>query len=93
MTDVTLGTASVVGQGFSREEAELRFRQLTREYQALQRAYALLQETAGPLDPERHCRVRSRPHRRMPDRATRDILKDPFLSHIYFKSQSDRPSV
>ncbi|XP_048032789.1 janus kinase and microtubule-interacting protein 2-like isoform X4 [Megalobrama amblycephala] len=42
--------------GFSREEAELRFRQLTREYQALQRAYALLQETAGPLDPERHCR-------------------------------------
>ncbi|XP_050983686.1 janus kinase and microtubule-interacting protein 1 isoform X3 [Labeo rohita] len=42
--------------GFSREEAELRFRQLTREYQALQRAYALLQETTGPLDPERHCR-------------------------------------
>uniref|UniRef100_A0A8C1WG83 Janus kinase and microtubule interacting protein 1 n=1 Tax=Cyprinus carpio TaxID=7962 RepID=A0A8C1WG83_CYPCA len=42
--------------GFSREEAELRFRQLTREYQALQRAYALLQETVGPLDPERHCR-------------------------------------
>uniref|UniRef100_A0A9J7XQF2 Janus kinase and microtubule interacting protein 1 n=2 Tax=Cyprinus carpio TaxID=7962 RepID=A0A9J7XQF2_CYPCA len=45
--------------GFSREEAELRFRQLTREYQALQRAYALLQETTGPLDPERHCRVRT----------------------------------
>uniref|UniRef100_A0A8C1WEY4 Janus kinase and microtubule interacting protein 1 n=1 Tax=Cyprinus carpio TaxID=7962 RepID=A0A8C1WEY4_CYPCA len=45
--------------GFSREEAELRFRQLTREYQALQRAYALLQETVGPLDPERHCRVRA----------------------------------
>ncbi|XP_067312836.1 janus kinase and microtubule-interacting protein 1 [Pseudorasbora parva] len=44
--------------GFSREEAELRFRQLTREYQALQRAYALLQETAGPLDPERHFRTR-----------------------------------
>ncbi|XP_022539316.1 janus kinase and microtubule-interacting protein 1 isoform X2 [Astyanax mexicanus] len=43
---------------FSREEAELRFRQLTREYQALQRAYALLQETTGPLDPERHCRTR-----------------------------------
>ncbi|XP_052010624.1 janus kinase and microtubule-interacting protein 1-like [Xyrauchen texanus] len=42
---------------FSREEAELRFRQLTREYQALQRAYALLQETTGPLDPERHCRT------------------------------------
>ncbi|XP_016136656.1 janus kinase and microtubule-interacting protein 2-like [Sinocyclocheilus grahami] len=45
-------------QSFSREEAELRFRQLTREYQALQRAYALLQETTGPLDPERHCRTR-----------------------------------
>ncbi|TRY98208.1 hypothetical protein DNTS_006239 [Danionella cerebrum] len=44
--------------GFSREESELRFRQLTREYQALQRAYALLQETTGPLDPERHCRTR-----------------------------------
>uniref|UniRef100_A0A672KJB2 Janus kinase and microtubule interacting protein 1 n=1 Tax=Sinocyclocheilus grahami TaxID=75366 RepID=A0A672KJB2_SINGR len=44
--------------GFSREEAEFRFRQLTREYQALQRAYALLQETKGPLDPERHCRTR-----------------------------------
>ncbi|XP_057205635.1 janus kinase and microtubule-interacting protein 1 [Triplophysa rosa] len=44
--------------GFSREEAELRFRQLTREYQALQRAYALLQETTGPLDPERHSRTR-----------------------------------
>ncbi|XP_031424766.1 janus kinase and microtubule-interacting protein 1 isoform X2 [Clupea harengus] len=43
---------------FCREEAELRFRQLTREYQALQRAYALLQETTGPLDPERHCRSR-----------------------------------
>ncbi|XP_041917919.1 janus kinase and microtubule-interacting protein 1 isoform X1 [Alosa sapidissima] len=43
---------------FCREEAELRFRQLTREYQALQRAYALLQETTGPLDPERHCRTR-----------------------------------
>ncbi|XP_059378103.1 janus kinase and microtubule-interacting protein 1-like isoform X2 [Carassius carassius] len=43
---------------FSKEEAELRFRQLTREYQALQRAYALLQETTGPLDPERHCRTR-----------------------------------
>ncbi|KAK2838978.1 hypothetical protein Q7C36_013792 [Tachysurus vachellii] len=45
-------------EAFSREEAELRFRQLTREYQALQRAYALLQETTGPLDPERQCRTR-----------------------------------
>ncbi|XP_067344932.1 janus kinase and microtubule-interacting protein 3 isoform X3 [Channa argus] len=30
-----------------REEAELRYRQLTQEYQALQRAYALLAETSG----------------------------------------------
>ncbi|MEQ2179459.1 hypothetical protein GOODEAATRI_025125, partial [Goodea atripinnis] len=30
-----------------REEAELRYRQLTQEYQALQRAYALLAETRG----------------------------------------------
>lgn len=45
---------------FSREESELRFRQLTREYQALQRAYALLQEqTGGSLDAEREARVGS----------------------------------
>ncbi|XP_053528411.1 janus kinase and microtubule-interacting protein 1 [Artibeus jamaicensis] len=43
----------------SREEAELRFCQLTREYQALQRAYALLQEqVGGTLDAEREARTR-----------------------------------
>ncbi|MEQ2235255.1 Janus kinase and microtubule-interacting protein 2 [Ilyodon furcidens] len=43
----------------SREESELRFRQLTREYQALQRAYALLQEqSGGSLDAEREARTR-----------------------------------
>ncbi|XP_017283777.1 janus kinase and microtubule-interacting protein 1 [Kryptolebias marmoratus] len=43
----------------SREESELRFRQLTREYQALQRAYALLQEqVGGSLDAEREARNR-----------------------------------
>ncbi|KAM9795418.1 janus kinase and microtubule-interacting protein 1 [Neosynchiropus ocellatus] len=43
----------------SREESELRFRQLTREYQALQRAYALLQEqTGGSVDAEREARTR-----------------------------------
>ncbi|XP_023184251.1 janus kinase and microtubule-interacting protein 1 isoform X3 [Xiphophorus maculatus] len=43
----------------SREESELRFRQLTREYQALQRAYALLQEqSGGTLDAEREARTR-----------------------------------
>ncbi len=45
-------------KSISREESELRFRQLTREYQALQRAYALLQEqTGGSLDAEREARV------------------------------------
>uniref|UniRef100_A0A8C5N0Y1 Janus kinase and microtubule-interacting protein 2-like n=1 Tax=Gouania willdenowi TaxID=441366 RepID=A0A8C5N0Y1_GOUWI len=42
-----------LNQGLSNEESELRFRQLTREYQALQRAYALLQEQkGGVLDAE-----------------------------------------
>ncbi|TDG97631.1 hypothetical protein EPR50_G00209850 [Perca flavescens] len=37
-----------------REEAEFRYRQLTQEYQALQRAYALLTETSGAnYDPEK----------------------------------------
>lgn len=49
---------NVLLQNVSREESELRFRQLTREYQALQRAYALLQEqTGGSLDAEREARV------------------------------------
>ncbi|XP_071600096.1 janus kinase and microtubule-interacting protein 1 isoform X4 [Heliangelus exortis] len=43
----------------TKEEAELRFCQLTREYQALQRAYALLQEqVGGTLDAEREARNR-----------------------------------
>ncbi|KAM9197204.1 janus kinase and microtubule-interacting protein 3 isoform 12-T12 [Dugong dugon] len=41
----------------AKEETELRFRQLTMEYQALQRAYALLQEqVGGTLDAERETR-------------------------------------
>lgn len=45
----------------TREEADLRFCQLTREYQALQRAYALLQEqVGGTLDAEREARVGAR---------------------------------
>lgn len=40
------------------EESELRFKQLTREYQALQRAYALLQEQkGGVLDAEMEAKV------------------------------------
>ena len=49
-------------QGLAAEEAELRFRQLTREYQALQRAYALLQEQkGGVLDAEMEAKVHTRP--------------------------------
>ncbi|XP_071319350.1 janus kinase and microtubule-interacting protein 3 isoform X4 [Trachinotus anak] len=42
-----------------REEAELRYRQLTQEYQALQRAYALLTETSGGnYDAEKEIKTR-----------------------------------
>uniref|UniRef100_A0A671XK96 Janus kinase and microtubule interacting protein 2 n=1 Tax=Sparus aurata TaxID=8175 RepID=A0A671XK96_SPAAU len=45
-------------EGLTNEESELRFRQLTREYQALQRAYALLQEQKGGiLDAEMEARA------------------------------------
>ncbi|XP_041120952.1 janus kinase and microtubule-interacting protein 2-like [Polyodon spathula] len=44
--------------GMAAEESELRFRQMTREYQALQRAYALLQEhTGGLIDAERESKA------------------------------------
>ncbi|XP_046869949.1 janus kinase and microtubule-interacting protein 1-like [Hypomesus transpacificus] len=60
LTDRTPATPEEdLEDGVSREEAELRFRQLTREYQALQRAYALLQEqSGGSLDAEREARTR-----------------------------------
>ncbi|XP_073649890.1 janus kinase and microtubule-interacting protein 3 isoform X11 [Tursiops truncatus] len=46
-------------EGLAKEETELRFRQLTMEYQALQRAYALLQEqVGGTLDAEREVKTR-----------------------------------
>ncbi|XP_059254845.1 janus kinase and microtubule-interacting protein 3 isoform X12 [Mustela nigripes] len=46
-------------EGVAKEEPELRFRQLTMEYQALQRAYALLQEqVGGTLDAEREVKTR-----------------------------------
>ncbi|KAM6299904.1 janus kinase and microtubule-interacting protein 2 isoform 2-T2 [Aegotheles albertisi] len=45
-------------EGLAAEESELRFRQLTKEYQALQRAYALLQEqTGGIIDAEREAKA------------------------------------
>ncbi|XP_033830075.2 janus kinase and microtubule-interacting protein 1 [Periophthalmus magnuspinnatus] len=60
LTDRTPATPEEdLEENISREESELRFRQLTREYQALQRAYALLQEqTGGTLDAEREARTR-----------------------------------
>ncbi|KAM6952257.1 janus kinase and microtubule-interacting protein 1 [Lycodopsis pacificus] len=60
LTDRTPATPEEdLEETFCREESELRFRQLTREYQALQRAYALLQEqTGGCLDAEREARTR-----------------------------------
>uniref|UniRef100_A0A667Y8F3 Janus kinase and microtubule interacting protein 1 n=1 Tax=Myripristis murdjan TaxID=586833 RepID=A0A667Y8F3_9TELE len=60
LTDRTPATPEEdLEEGVTREESELRFRQLTREYQALQRAYALLQEqTGGSLDAEREARTR-----------------------------------
>ncbi|XP_061691101.1 janus kinase and microtubule-interacting protein 1 isoform X3 [Syngnathoides biaculeatus] len=60
LTDRTPATPEEeLEESASHEESELRFRQLTREYQALQRAYALLQEqTGGSLDAEREARTR-----------------------------------
>uniref|UniRef100_A0A3Q3L5D5 Janus kinase and microtubule interacting protein 1 n=1 Tax=Mastacembelus armatus TaxID=205130 RepID=A0A3Q3L5D5_9TELE len=60
LTDRTPATPEEdLEESVSREESEFRFRQLTREYQALQRAYALLQEqTGGSLDAEREARTR-----------------------------------
>uniref|UniRef100_H3D6F5 Janus kinase and microtubule interacting protein 1 n=1 Tax=Tetraodon nigroviridis TaxID=99883 RepID=H3D6F5_TETNG len=59
LTDRTPATPEEdLEESVTREESELRFRQLTREYQALQR-YALLQEqTGGSLDAEREARTR-----------------------------------
>ncbi|XP_056152577.1 janus kinase and microtubule-interacting protein 3 [Lampris incognitus] len=46
-------------EGVLREDTELRYRQLTQEYQALQRAYALLQETVGGnFDAEKEMKTR-----------------------------------
>ncbi|XP_060745797.1 janus kinase and microtubule-interacting protein 3 isoform X7 [Tachysurus vachellii] len=46
-------------EGMLKEETEFRFRQLTMEYQALQRAYALLQEqVGGTFDAEKEIKIR-----------------------------------
>ncbi|XP_044136675.1 janus kinase and microtubule-interacting protein 2 [Bufo gargarizans] len=45
-------------ESLAAEESELRFRQLTKEYQALQRAYALLQEHTGSMiDAEKETQI------------------------------------
>ncbi|XP_073507391.1 janus kinase and microtubule-interacting protein 2 isoform X2 [Phyllobates terribilis] len=45
-------------ESLAAEESELRFRQLTKEYQALQRAYALLQEHTGSIiDAEKEAQI------------------------------------
>ncbi|XP_034148755.1 janus kinase and microtubule-interacting protein 3 isoform X10 [Esox lucius] len=50
-------------EGMIREEPEMRFRQLTMEYQALQRAYALLQEqVGGTFDAEKEVKTREQLH-------------------------------
>ncbi|XP_051956611.1 janus kinase and microtubule-interacting protein 2-like isoform X3 [Xyrauchen texanus] len=50
-------------KGLAAEESELRFKQLTREYQALQRAYALLQEQKGGLlDAEMEAKAQEQLH-------------------------------
>nr|XP_049617849.1 janus kinase and microtubule-interacting protein 3-like [Syngnathus scovelli] len=48
-------------EGCVHEEAELRYRQLTQEYQALQRAYALLAQTSeGDYDAEKEIKTREK---------------------------------
>lgn len=60
-----------------REEAELRYRQLTQEYQALQRAYALLTETSGGnYDAEKEIKVKE-----PASEAATDGAQPPALSH------------
>lgn len=52
-------TVTMCFQVCVREEAEFRYRQLTQEYQALQRAYALLTETSGGnYDAEKEIKVK-----------------------------------
>lgn len=81
-------------QAPSREEADLRFCQLTREYQALQRAYALLQEqVGGTLDAEREARVSGCPPRRSVKLGVSEwpsfpLLESPWMSgHLHCQMQ------
>ncbi|KAM4619804.1 janus kinase and microtubule-interacting protein 2 isoform 3-T3 [Polymixia lowei] len=75
-------------EGLANEESELRFRQLTREYQALQRAYALLQEQkGGVLDAEMEAKAQ--------EHLQADLLRykakiDDLEKELTLKGQVDR---
>ncbi|XP_026078094.1 janus kinase and microtubule-interacting protein 3-like isoform X7 [Carassius auratus] len=69
-------------EGMLKEETELRFRQLTMEYQALQRAYALLQEqVGGTFDAEKEIKTREQLHAELFRYQTRIADLECVLSH------------
>ncbi|XP_073774964.1 janus kinase and microtubule-interacting protein 3 isoform X12 [Danio rerio] len=69
-------------EGMLKEETELRFRQLTMEYQALQRAYALLQEqVGGTFDAEKELKTREQLQAEMIRYQTRIADLECVLSH------------
>ncbi|XP_067286073.1 janus kinase and microtubule-interacting protein 3 isoform X8 [Pseudorasbora parva] len=69
-------------EGMQKEETELRFRQLTMEYQALQRAYALLQEqVGGTFDAEKEVKTREQLQAEMIRYQTRIADLECVLSH------------
>ncbi|XP_077056415.1 janus kinase and microtubule-interacting protein 3 isoform X12 [Siphateles boraxobius] len=69
-------------EGMVKEETELRFRQLTMEYQALQRAYALLQEqVGGTFDAEKELKTREQLQAEMFRYQTRIADLECVLSH------------
>lgn len=69
-------------EGMVKEETELRFRQLTMEYQALQRAYALLQEqVGGTFDAEKELKTREQLQAEMFRYQTRIADLERVLSH------------
>ncbi|XP_042591895.1 janus kinase and microtubule-interacting protein 3-like isoform X9 [Cyprinus carpio] len=69
-------------EGMLKEETELRFRQLTMEYQALQRAYALLQEqVGGTFDAEKELKTREQLQAELIRYQTRIADLECVLSH------------
>ncbi|KAK7122308.1 hypothetical protein R3I94_019432 [Phoxinus phoxinus] len=69
-------------EGMVKEETERRFRQLTMEYQALQRAYALLQEqVGGTFDAEKELKTREQLQAEMFRYQTRIADLECVLSH------------